>query len=491
MIGALKGPAVDWTAMAPFTILACSAVIVLLAGTIGPKRLRGVTVPVLTLLGLAATLVALVRNWGEDLETISGAVRVDDLTTGLGLICVAAATLVVLLGLRPGTDLTVGRGEYHSLMLFTLLGMVLLISSGDLVTLFASLELLSIPLYVLCASEIRARRSLEAGVKYLIVGSVGSATLLYGLAMIYGATGTTSFEAMASAVSSRSLITEPLMLAGIAFATAGIAFKASAAPFHGWTPDVYEGAPTPVTAFMATATKVAALAILVRLFVGPLASGWETWAPVLAALSTLSIVVGNFGALGQVSLKRMLAWSSIAQAGYLIAGIVVATALGVQAVVFYLVAYALITLAALAVVIDVQRGTDGDDSLDSFSGLGRSRPVLAGAMTIAMLSLAGLPPTGGFIGKVSLIDADIAGGYTWLAIVIVLGSLVSLGYYLRVIAVMWMRGADGARDRVGARRAPEIAVIAVVAAIAGLGIGIAPNWTLDHAARMGQQVAKR
>ena len=488
----LQGPAVDWHALGPFIALTVGAILVLLVGLVGSESMRSISVPVLTLVSLLVTGILLVGNWSaEPVTIVSGALSLDQLTIGLSLICIIQAAAAVVLSLRRVNEATIGRGEYHSLVLFTLLGMLLLIAASDLVTLFAALELLSISLYVLCASQIRRERSLEAGLKYLIVGSVGSATLLYGLAMVYGATGSTSFETIAIVSNQVGVFSDPLMLTGIAFAVAGLAFKASAAPFHQWTPDVYEGAPTPITTFMATATKVAAFAILIRMFAGPLVPAWEEWGPLLAILATLSIIVGNVGALGQDSLKRMLAWSSVAQAGYLLAGLVVATSLGVSALIFYLAVYVVITLSAFAVVLVVQNDEGGDDRIDSFAGLGRRRPLLAGAMTVAMLSLAGLPPTGGFIGKVSLIGADVSGGYTWLAVVIVLGSLISLAYYLRVVAAMWMTGAHsdpGPRVR---SRVPEIVVIAVVAAAVGLGAGIAPDWGLDRSADMSRPVARR
>jgi NADH-quinone oxidoreductase subunit N len=222
---------------------------------------------------------------------------------------------------------------------------------------------------------------------------------------------------------------------------AGLAFKASVAPFHQWTPDVYEGAPTPVTAFMAVATKAAALGIFLRFFDVALIGDQTRWGPALAALATVSIVVGNVGALGQSSLKRLLAWSSVAQAGYMLAGVVVSTSLGARATVFYLAVYLFMNLAAFAVVIARERETGLGDDIAAIAGLGAARPWLAWPMTIAMLSLAGIPATAGFVGKVYLIDASVDGGYTWLAVVIVVGSMISLGYYLRVVAAMWMRPA--------------------------------------------------
>ena len=291
---------------------------------------------------------------------------------------------------------------------------------------------------MLCATELRREHSLESGLKYLIIGSVGSATLLYGLALIYGATGQTEFTGIASALSNGTLATDPLTLTGVALCVAGLCFKASVAPFHQWTPDVYEGAPTPVTAFMAVATKVAALGVFLRLFDVALIETHTSWGPAVATLAAITIVVGNVGALSQSSLKRMLAYSSVAQAGYMLAGIVVASKLGAQATVFYLAVYLFMNMAAFAVILARERSTDLGDTVAAMRGIGRSHPHLAWPMTLSMLGLAGIPATAGFMGKFYLIDAAVDGGYTWLAVVIVIGSMISLGYYLPVIAAMWM-----------------------------------------------------
>jgi NADH-quinone oxidoreductase subunit N len=315
--------------------------------------------------------------------------------------------------------------------------MVVLVGADDLVVLFLGFELLSIPLYVLCATQMRREQSLESGLKYLIIGSVGSATLVYGLALIYGATGGTSFAAIAAAANDMS--GDVLFLTGVALIVAGLAFKASVAPFHQWTPDVYEGAPTPITAFMAVATKAAAFGVLLRLFDVALIDAVSTWAPAFATLAVITIVVGNVGAIGQSSMKRLLAYSSVAQAGYMLAGLVVSTKLGVQATVFYLFVYLLMNVAAFAVVAARERETGLGDDISALYGLGEERPWLAWPMTIAMLALAGFPATAGFFGKVYLIDAAVDNGYAWLGIVIVVGSAVSLAYYLRVVAAVWMR----------------------------------------------------
>jgi NADH-quinone oxidoreductase subunit N len=325
--------------------------------------------------------------------------------------------------------------------------------------------------------------------------------------MLYGATGSTDFNGIATAVGSSGIGSDVLFLTGIALVLAGLAFKASVAPFHQWTPDVYEGAPTPITAFMAVATKAAAFGVLLRLFDVALIDTQADWGPIMAALATTSIVVGNVGALTQTSLKRLLAWSSVAQAGYMLAGVVVSTQLGVKATVFYLGVYLAMNIAAFAVIVARERETVLGDHIDSVAGIGATRPWLAWPMTIAMLSLAGLPATGGFIGKIYLIDAIVDGGYTWLAVVLVVGSMISLAYYLRVVAAVWTRPAVGteltpASRGPGGRPAlaggaeaeaegtrgsePEVLFVAVVFAALTLAAGIVPSPLFDFARHAGR-----
>ena len=445
----LKGPHVDFAGLSPLIALLGGAVVVLLVGLLGSRRVRSQLVPALSLVALGAALGLTIWQWGAEKSIVSGALRVDSLALVLNLILITGGICTVLLAWRSQAAREAAHGEFHALLLASIAGMTLLASAQNTVALFVGLELLSIPLYVLCATEMRREHSLEAGLKYLIIGSVGSATLLYGLAMIYGATGATDFTAIARALSRGSLATDPLTLTGIALCIAGLAFKASVAPFHQWTPDVYEGAPTPVTAFMAVSTKVAALGVFLRFFDVALIEAQTSWAPAVATLATITIVVGNVGALGQSSLKRMLAYSSVAQAGYMLAGVVVATQLGVAATVFYLAVYLFMNMASFAVIVARERESGFGDSIDAVAGIGRDRPLLAWSMTISMLSLAGVPATAGFIGKFFLIDALVGAGYTWLAIMIVVGSMISLGYYLPVIAAMWMREAPAGRHGAG------------------------------------------
>ncbi len=456
----LKGPHVDFAGLSPLIALLGGAVLVLLVGLLGSRWVRSQLVPTVSLGVLGAALGLTIWQWNAEKSIVSAALRVDDLSLVLNLILIAGGACTVLLAWRSLAAREAAHGEFHAMLLTSIGGMSLLASAQNTVALFVGLELLSIPLYVLCATELRREHSLESGLKYLIVGSVGSATLLYGLAMIYGATGSTDFSAIAQALSNGNIATDPLTLTGIALCVAGLCFKASVAPFHQWTPDVYEGAPTPITAFMAVTTKVAALGVFLRFFDVALISTQSSWGPALAVLATITILVGNVGALGQSSLKRMLAYSSVAQAGYMLAGVVVATQLGVSSTVFYLAVYLLMNMAAFAVIVARERETGLGDGIQSLAGLGRERPWLAWPMTISMLALAGIPATAGFIGKFYLIDAAVAGGYTWLGVVIVVGSMISLGYYLPVVAAMWMRESPAGEARAARGSAPAGAPLA-------------------------------
>ena len=489
------GPHINYAAISPLEALLGGSVIVLIVGLLRSRFAREQLVPALTLLTLAATIALTSWQWNDHVSAISGALAVDDLALALTIVFAAAGAAAVILSWRAQAPRESAHGEYHALLLASIAGMAILVAAQNLVTLFIGIELLSIPLYVLCAAEMHRASSLESGLKYLIIGSVGSATLLYGLALLYGATGSTDFSAIASSIAAGHS-SDVLLLTGVALVLVGLCFKASVAPFHQWTPDVYEGAPTPITAFMAVATKAAAFGVLLRMFDVALIAENLDWGPALATLATITIIVGNVGALGQSSLKRMLAYSSVAQAGYIMGGVVVSTRLGASATIFYLVAYLLMNIAAFAVIIARERETSFGDDIDAVAGLGSQRPLLAWPLTIAMLSLAGIPATAGFIGKVYLIEALVNGNYTWLGIVIVVGSMISLGYYLRVIAAIWMREAPAA-VRPTANGRPvlaggsseadvkgtdlEVAIVALAFAAATIFFGIVPQPLFDFA----------
>jgi NADH-quinone oxidoreductase subunit N len=496
----LKGPHIDWQELSPILALFGGATLVLLLGLLRPRFVRHALVPLGAVAALGAAIGLSIWQWDAHGDLVAGALRIDGLALVLIILICSAGIAAVLLSWRAAAPVEAAHGEYFALMLTSIAGMALLVESQNTITLFVAFELLSIPLYVLCATEMRRATSLEAGLKYLIVGSVGSATLLYGLAMLYGATGSTDFAGIAHGAAG-GMATDVLFLTGVALVLTGLAFKASVAPFHQWTPDVYQGAPTPVTAFMAVATKAAAFGLMLRLFNVALIDSAADWAPIMAALAAITIIVGNVGALAQTSLKRLLAWSSVAQAGYMLAGVVVSSALGTKATVFYLAVYLVMNLAAFAVIIARERETPLGDHIDSVAGLGTTRPILAWPMTLAMLSLAGIPATAGFIGKIYLIEATVDGNYAWLGIFIVIGSMISLAYYLRVIAAMWMRPAVGteltptgpgiggrpalAGGEVTRRAEPEVIAVAVVMGALTLIGGIVPSPLFDFVNHAG------
>jgi NADH-quinone oxidoreductase subunit N len=491
-------PHIDYAGIAPIIALTVGLVVVLMTSVFKPLRR---TAPFLTLATLGATAGLLIWHWNESLELITGALQLDNLAISISLIAILMAAACVLLSIGEPATKEAGSGEYHSLLLGSVLGMTLLAQASNLVTFFVAIETLSIPLYILCATNLRREGSLESGLKYLIVGSLGSATLLYGMALLYGGTGSTDFAGIANGIAHKGMLGDPLILIGIAMAAVGLAFKTSIAPFHQWTPDVYQGAPTPITAFMAVATKAAAFAVFLRFFDVALGPQVDDWAPALAVLAAISIVVGNVGALGQSSLKRLLGYSGVAQAGYMLGGVVVASESGTSSLIFYLAAYAFMNLAAFAVVVARERETIFGDEIRAIEGLGASRPLLAWPLTISMLGLAGLPATAGFIGKLYLIEALVEGDYTWLAVFIAVGTMISLGYYLKVIAAMWMRpagetvpggtpaiaGASPEADPVdpGASRRIYLVGPALVAAAATVFFGIIPQPLVDFASHAG------
>ena len=491
-------PHIDYAGIAPIIALTVGLIVVLMSAVCKPLRR---TAPFLTLLTLAATAGLLIWHWDESLELITGSLVLDNLAISMSLIAIGMAAFTVVLSIREPATEEAGSGEYHALLIGSVLGMVLLTQASNLVTFFVAIETLSIPLYILCATNLRREGSLESGLKYLIIGSVGSATLLYGMAFLYGGTGATDFAGIAVGIAHKGMLGDPLILIGIAMAAVGLAFKTSIAPFHQWTPDVYQGAPTPITTFMAVATKAAAFAVFLRFFEVALGPQVDDWAPALAVLAAISIVVGNVGALGQSSLKRMLGYSGVAQAGYMLGGIVVATESGTSSLIFYLAAYAFMNLAAFAVIIARERETPYGDEIRSVQGLGASKPLLAWPLTISMLGLAGLPATAGFIGKLYLIEALVEGDYTWLAVFIAVGTMISLAYYLRVVAAMWMRpegetvtggapaiaGASPEADPIDPEAGRRIYLVgpALLAAAATVFFGIIPQPLVDFAAHAG------
>jgi NADH-quinone oxidoreductase subunit N len=366
-------------------------------------------------------------------------------------------------------EMHINHGEYYALVLLSTAGMMLMVSAVDLIAVFLGLELMSIPIYVLAGFDRRKLRSNESALKYFLIGSFASAVMLYGMALLYGATGSTSFEALRTGFDPAS----PLSLVGIGLLLVGFGFKISAVPFHQWTPDVYEGAPAAVTAFMSITVKAAAVAALLRVLglgMGPLDPSLVN---VLWAFAALTMFVGNVMAVIQENVKRLLAYSSIGHAGYLLVGFVAGTPDGYAAVVFYLISYTFMNLGAFAVVVALARNGHDCDRVGTFAGLARVRPGLAALMTLFLLALAGIPPTVGFFAKFSIFLAAVNAGQVPLAILGVLMSVVSVYYYLRIPVLMYMRdpGEEGVRMETSTG---EMLVLGVCA-VAVLFLGIFPN----------------
>ena len=365
------------------------------------------------------------------------------------------------------------ESEFHILIMAAVIGMMVLASATSLVTVFLGLELLSIALYIVCGYARTESRSQEAAAKYLLVGGFASAFVLYGMALIYGAAGTTVIPDIATRLASASL-TDPLLILGIVLMGVGFAFKVSAAPFHMWTPDVYQGAPIPVTAFMSVGTKAAAFAMIIRVFSGGLPHLSPEWQVLLAFVAATSMIVGNFMAIAQSSLKRLLAYSGVAQAGYILIGVIAGGQAGLSAVLYYLFVYMFMNFGAFA-VITLLAGPDGDrDRFSDLEGLAQRNPVMAVLMSVFMLSLAGFPPTVGFFGKLFLFTAGVSAGYTWLVVLAVLMSVVSVFYYVRVLIPIWSPSVR--RDKVPASISSTTVI--ALSGVASIVLGVYPTTLL-------------
>jgi NADH-quinone oxidoreductase subunit N len=463
-------------ATTPFLIVSSAGIVVLMLGLFPNRRLQR-TLP--TLAGVGAILAAGIMSavlWDERRTALSENFVSDKFTLLLNFVFLGAALATLGLAWREPSSAD-KRGEYAALILLSTAGMMLVTASGTTIVLFLGIELLSVALYVLCAIETWRTRSLEAGLKYLIVGAVGSAFFLYGLALLYGASGTTVLSRVSGQLADTGLTGDPLAVAALALIVVGLAFKASAVPFHMWTPDVYEGAPTPITAFMATGTKAAALAAFLRVFSDSLLDLVDDWKVAIAILAAVTIIIGNVAALRQESMKRMLAFSGIAQAGYLLIGVATGTVRGAEAVLYYLFAYLVMTLAAFAVVIVREREVPDGDRIASFKGYGRNNPAMGIVLTLAMLSLAGIPPLSGFVGKFLLFGAAVDADMTWLAIVGAVGSMVSLGYYLRVLGVAWLEEPPAGEKRL--RLPAALGSVALTCAVLIVAFAIGGGLLID------------
>jgi NADH-quinone oxidoreductase subunit N len=396
--------------------------------------------------GLALTLGFTLNQMGNSATAFNGMVILDGFAVLVQSLLLVSGLLGVALAYSYLKRMGIERGEYYSLLLFSLVGMLLMAQAADLIVVFLALELLSIPLYVLAAFARPKVDSEEAGIKYFLLGAFATGFVVYGIALVFGATQSTSLAGIV-ARANEGAANLPLLLTGAALILTGFGFKVAAVPFHMWTPDVYQGAPTSVTGFMAAGAKIAGFAALLRIFVSAFPSLSVDLTPVLWVLSALTMVVGNVIAIAQTNIKRMLAYSSIAHAGYILMAFVAygnpdVSPVSVAAGLFYLVAYTLTNFGVWGVVIALEASEGKGLEITDYAGLGRKHPALAAAMTVFMLSLTGMPPTLGLIGKFYLFRAVLEGGFVWLAVIGVLTSLISAYYYLRVVVTMYMREGD-------------------------------------------------
>ena len=485
-------PEVDWRAIAPELALAVAGVVLLLVVAFWPRTGRGVLAG-LTLAGLAVAAALTVWNWDLERVAFEGAGSLD--ATAILLAVGVLATLMIAQGDTRADEADDSPPEVFPLLLFALLGMVLLAAASDLLVVFIALEILSLSLYVL-AGQTRRQAAQEAAMKYFLLGAFSSAFLLYGIALCYGATGSTNLLEIARATGDPTR-DGTLLLAGVGLLAVGFLFKVSAVPFHMWTPDVYQGTPTPVAAFMAAATKVAAFAVFLRVFAGALGGLVVSWRPVIAAVAVLTMLVGAALAVVQSDLKRMLAYSSISHAGYLLVGLAAAATVpaGVSASMFYLLVYAFMVMGAFMVVQYVSRlGPPDDDairersSLEDYRGLARRHPWAAGLLAVFMLALTGIPPLSGFWAKYYVFLAGIQAGLTWLVVVVVLSSVISAFFYLRVLVVAYLQDpVDGAETEAATGRAPALGIALGLAGLLTVAIGLAPE-ALIAAARSAERI---
>ncbi|MFN3704925.1 MAG: NADH-quinone oxidoreductase subunit N [Thermoflexales bacterium] len=455
----------DVVAVLPFILVALGSVGLLIADLLIPAERRHVTAWLAAALLLTAAVIALSLIGSPTFEAFGGMVLSDPTAFFLDTLICTIGLVTILLTLRYNQVRGILRGEFYILLALSISGMTLVTHANNLLILLLGIELLSIPLYVLCGIARPRLESEESALKYFLTGAFASGFLVYGIALTYGASGTLSLQ---TAPVARNVSGDPLLLIGIGLILVGLSFKVAAVPFHLWAPDAYEGAPTTVTAFMATATKVAGFAALLRVLHGGLPDMESTWQPLVAIIAAATMIVGNLAALAQQNLKRMLAYSSIAHAGYALVGV---AAHDTTSVVFYLTGYAFTTLAAFAVITAIG-SSEGEEMqlLEAYSGLGRQKPLLGAVLAIAMFSLIGIPPTVGFIGKYFVFQAAVSKGLVWLAVLGVLTSAMAAYYYLRVVMVAFIREGSAAAPLPTPSAPRNLAAAISVAAVFVLGV---------------------
>jgi NADH-quinone oxidoreductase subunit N len=499
----IKTPSIDWIAIAPEIALFGAAVVIVLGRALLRRMswLHDAALLVACLGVLTSGAFTLVQWHFVDrdgpYQAIAGTVAVDGFAVFVQTVVLISTLLALFLSAGYLVRERLEGPEYYALMLCSATGMLLMASANDLIIIFLALEILSIALYVLAAFDRRRLTSQEAGLKYFLLGSFSSAVFLYGVALVYGATGSTNLTKIASFLATTTLLDNGVLLLGIALLLVGLGFKVAAAPFHMWTPDVYQGSPTPVTAFMAGATKAAAFAAILRVLVGSFELYRVDWRPAVWGLAVVSLLVGSIAALVQTDVKRILAYSSISHAGYILIGVQAGTKEGTSAALFYLLAYALMVFGSFAVVTVVARRGDDDHALASYRGLAAREPLLAGLLTLFLLAQAGVPLTGGFVAKLSVFDAAVDARQYSLALIGMLTTAIGAFVYLRIVITMYAPETVEAAPAAGEpgrlpRRFHVDAGTGAALTIAAAGIiflGVLPNVVLEFARNATQLLA--
>ncbi|HUF12172.1 MAG TPA: NADH-quinone oxidoreductase subunit N [Longimicrobiales bacterium] len=474
-------------ALLPEVVLSVWAMLLLLVDVFQKGDRSEPSHPAIAWLALVGVLLAGVANAflaGSGISDPAGMIASDEFRIFANYLFLLAAALFILISDRYFRQEHMSLGELYVLVLFATVGMMFFAGATDLIVIFLGLEVMSVAVYVLTGLNRHDPRSGEGALKYFLLGAFSSAFFLFGIALVYGGTASTNLNRIALAIGADGLGANPMLLAGMALLITGFGFKIAAVPFHMWTPDAYEGAPAPITAFMAAGVKAAAFAAFLRVFLTAMPGLYESWGVIIAALAVITMVVANLIALTQDNVKRLLAYSSIAHAGYLLVALAAGNISGAAAFLFYLTAYTLMTIGAFAVVVAVGREGERHLDIESYAGLGWRRPWLAVSMTVFLLSLAGFPLTAGFIGKVYILRAALEGRLAWLAIVLVLSSLVSYYYYLRIAWYMWFReSADAEAAHGSIVVAMPMRVGLAIAAISMIVLFMLPDPLLDWAER--------
>jgi NADH-quinone oxidoreductase subunit N len=475
---AIPAPSISWLTILPLLIVTGTALVVMVADLWleGPDR-EGLGW--IGIIGLIAAAIAAVTLWKTHISSFSDTIVLDRYGLFFTLLFCTAAALTLLMSMSYLELTDIATGDYYSLVLFATAGMVLMATATDLIVIFLGLEVMSIAVYVLAGIWRSQMRSNEAALKYFLLGAFATGFLLFGIALLYGATGSTVLGQIAAALTKPAPEQHTMIIAGMALLIVAFGFKVAAVPFHVWTPDVYEGAPTAITAMMAVAVKAAAFAAFARIFLHTFKPLSADWNGVLWVLAALTMTVGNVTALLQQNIKRMLAYSSIAHAGYLLVGMVAGGELGGSAVLFYLIGYTLMTLGAFAVVIAIGRRGEPNENLDDYAGVGFRSPFLGAAMVIFMLSLAGIPPLVGFVGKFYIFSAAVKSGYIGLAVIGVLNSVISVYYYVGVLVRMYM--TEGAPEVVQPTSRPYLFATLLLTIAGTVMFGLFPSALFDLA----------